>query len=98
MNFNSVSMWMALGFLGQAVFSSRFLLQWLASERAGRIVVPRNFWYLSIIGSVILLAYAIDKKDPVFILGQCAGFVIYLRNLHLLRRDEARTEVPPARA
>lgn len=88
--------WMALGFLGQAVFSGRFLLQWLASERAGRSVVPRPFWYLSIIGSALLLAYAIDKKDPVFILGQSAGFGIYLRNLHLIRRAESRPEVSRA--
>ena len=92
------SMWLALGLLGQAVFSGRFFVQWLASERAGRSVVPPMFWYLSIVGSVILLVYAIDKKDPVFILGQSAGFIIYLRNLHLLRRDGARTEVPAARA
>ena len=82
------SMWMTVGFLGQAVFSGRFLVQWLASEKAGRSVMPRLFWYLSILGSAILLAYAIYKRDPVFIIGQCAGFGIYLRNLYLLPRPE----------
>ncbi len=84
------SMWMALGLLGQAVFSGRFFVQWLASERAGRSIVPRAFWHLSILGSAILLAYSIYKKDPVFILGQSAGFVIYARNLFLIRRHDAR--------
>ena len=84
------SMWMALGLVGQAVFSGRFLVQWLASERAGRSIVPRQFWHLSMAGSPILLAYSIYKRDPVFILGQSAGFVIYARNLRLIRRDDAR--------
>jgi lipid-A-disaccharide synthase-like uncharacterized protein len=84
------SMWMALGLVGQAVFSGRFLVQWLASERAGRSIVPRQFWHLSMAGSAILLAYSIYKRDPVFILGQSAGFVIYARNLRLIRRDDAR--------
>lgn len=90
------SMWMALGFVGQAVFGGRFLVQWLASERAGRSVIPHVFWYMSIIGSAILLAYAIDKRDPVFILGQSAGFAVYMRNLYLVRRSETRGEVSRA--
>jgi lipid-A-disaccharide synthase-like uncharacterized protein len=87
------SMWMALGLVGQAVFGGRFLVQWVASERAGRSVIPHVFWYMSIIGSAILLAYAIDKRDPVFILGQSAGFAVYLRNLYLVRRHDTRAEV-----
>jgi lipid-A-disaccharide synthase-like uncharacterized protein len=81
--------WLALGFLGQACFFSRFLVQWLASERAGRSVVPRAFWYLSIAGGTIVLTYAIWRRDPVFILGQSVGLFVYLRNLVLLHREEA---------
>jgi len=90
------SMWMALGLAGQVVFGGRFLVQWVASERAGRSVIPHVFWYMSIIGSAILLAYAIDKRDPVFILGQSAGFAVYMRNLYLVRRNETRGEVSRA--
>lgn len=80
--------WLALGFLGQACFASRFLVQWLVSERAGRSVVPRAFWYLSIAGGSIVLCYAIWRRDPVFIVGQSAGLLVYLRNLILLRRED----------
>jgi lipid-A-disaccharide synthase-like uncharacterized protein len=83
--------WLALGFLGQACFFSRFLVQWLASERAGRSVVPRAFWYLSIAGGAIVLTYAIWRRDPVFILGQSVGLFVYLRNLMLLRREKRET-------
>lgn len=79
------SIWMLVGFLGQALFSARFVLQWLASERARRSVVPKAFWYFSIAGSAVLLAYSIHRLDPVFIVGQAAGFAIYLRNLYLLK-------------
>jgi lipid-A-disaccharide synthase-like uncharacterized protein len=84
--------WTALGFLGQAAFSGRFLVQWFASERAGRSVVPLAFWQLSIAGSLLLLAYAIERRDPVFILGQSAGFAVYFRNLWLLRRQSGELE------
>lgn len=90
------SIWVALGLVGQAVFGGRFLVQWVASERAGRSVIPNLFWYMSIIGSAILLAYAIQKRDPVFILGQSAGFGVYMRNLYLVRRDETGGEVSRA--
>lgn len=82
--------WLALGFLGQACFASRFLVQWLVSERAGRSVVPRAFWYLSVAGGSIVLCYAIWRRDPVFIVGQSAGLLVYLRNLILLRREDRR--------
>ena len=82
------SIWMGLGFLGQAAFSGRFLVQWVASERAGRSLVPTAFWYLSLLGSALLLAYAIHQRDPVFILGQSAGILIYFRNLRLVHRAE----------
>jgi lipid-A-disaccharide synthase-like uncharacterized protein len=80
--------WLILGFVGQALFSMRFILQWVQSERAGRSVIPIAFWYFSVAGSIVLLAYAIHRADPVFILGQAAGIVIYLRNLFLNSREK----------
>ncbi len=76
--------WLAIGFAGQVLFSLRFLVQWIASERARKSVVPTAFWYFSILGGTTLLAYAVHKQDPVFIVGQFAGLAIYLRNLHLV--------------
>ncbi len=76
--------WLALGFTAQLLFSARFLIQWIASERAKRSVVPLMFWYLSLAGSTLLLIYAIYRRDPVFILGQGTGVFIYLRNLNLI--------------
>ena len=81
------SFWLVVGFLGQALFSMRFILQWVKSEQEGRSVIPIAFWYFSLAGSVVLLAYAIHRVDPVFILGQAAGIVIYLRNLSLISRE-----------
>jgi lipid-A-disaccharide synthase-like uncharacterized protein len=81
------SFWLVVGFVGQALFSMRFILQWVKSEREGRSVIPIAFWYFSLAGSVVLLAYAIHRVDPVFILGQAAGIVIYLRNLYLISRE-----------
>jgi lipid-A-disaccharide synthase-like uncharacterized protein len=78
--------WLAVGLLGQAFFSARFLVQWIASERRKRSVVPRAFWYFSIGGGLTLLAYAIYRRDPVFILGQGAGLFVYARNLWFIRR------------
>ena len=75
--------WYVLGFAGQAFFFSRFLVQWLASERAGRSVIPLSFWYLSLGGGIALFVYSIHVGDPVFIIGQSTGAVIYSRNLHL---------------
>ncbi|HVR29558.1 MAG TPA: lipid-A-disaccharide synthase N-terminal domain-containing protein [Thermoanaerobaculia bacterium] len=81
--------WLVIGFLGQLLFSLRFLSQWVASERAGRSVVPLSFWYLSVLGGATLLAYAIYRADPVFIVGQLTGVFIYGRNLQLIRRERA---------
>ncbi len=81
--------WLAIGLLGQVAFSARFAIQWLATERARRSVVPTAFWVLSIAGSMLLLAYAIYRRDPVFILGQSAGLLIYARNLYFIRRTQA---------
>jgi len=93
------AIWMAVGFLGQLAFSARFVLQWVASERARRSIVPTAFWYCSLAGSSILLAYAIHRADPVFIAGQAGGLAIYLRNLHLIsgeRRQGSADSAPPA--
>ena len=81
--------WFVLGLAGQATFFSRFLVQWVASERAGHSYVPLAFWWLSLAGSMLLLGYAIHRKDPVFVLGQAFGWVVYARNLMLIRRGEA---------
>ena len=84
-------LWLSVGLLGQAMFSARFLVQWIASERRKESVVPRPFWYFSIAGGLTLLAYAISIRDPVFILGQSTGVFIYARNLYFIHRQPART-------
>jgi lipid-A-disaccharide synthase-like uncharacterized protein len=81
------SVWVAIGFAAQAMFSARFLIQWIASERAGRSVVPIAFWFFSIAGGSILFCYALYRQDPVFIAGQGAGLFIYFRNLFLIFRE-----------
>ncbi len=75
-----------IGLIGQAMFSMRFILQWIASERAGKSIIPFSFWIFSLAGSVVLLLYAIYRKDPVFILGQAPGLVIYSRNIWLIKK------------
>ncbi len=85
--------WIAVGLVGQAVFCMRFVVQWIATERHKKSVVPVAFWYLSLVGSVILLAYAIRRRDPVFAPGYCLTLLVYLRNLHFIRRGaRARVE------
>ena len=81
--------WVIVGFLGQAVFSARFMVQWVQSERAGRSIMPVAFWWLSLVGSALLLVYSVHKRDLVFILGQSAGFIVYSRNLALLRKESS---------
>lgn len=81
-------LWLIVGLLGQLLFSLRFFVQWLASEREKKSVIPVSFWYFSIGGSFLLLAYAIQRQDPVFILGQSMGFIIYIRNLVLIDREK----------
>lgn len=81
------AIWVLVGLLGQLMFTGRFVIQWLASERAGRSVVPVAFWYFSLTGGLIVLAYGIHKLDPVIILGQMPGTVIYSRNLWLIRAE-----------
>ena len=79
--------WVLLGFFAQGLFTMRFLVQWIASERAGRSVIPLAFWIFSIAGGLLLLLYALYRKDPVFIAGQAFGVFVYLRNLHFVMRD-----------
>ncbi len=80
-----------VGFTGQALFSMRFLVQWLYSEKRKRSVIPLAFWYFSLAGGITLLSYAIYRKDPVFILGQATGVFIYTRNLQLIAREKKQT-------
>lgn len=79
--------WVSVGMCGNLLFFSRWVVQWLASERAKRSVIPVSFWYLSIVGSVVLLGYALYRRDPVFIVSQLPNGIIYFRNLHLLKRE-----------
>src|ERR1700684_2722753 len=76
--------WLALGFLAQGLFTARFLVQWIASERAGKSVIPVAFWFFSIGGGALLLVYALYRRDPVFIAGQALGLVVYVRNLYFI--------------
>lgn len=80
--------WLSIGFFGQGLFFMRWVVQWLASERTARSHVPIAFWYMSLTGGLITLAYAIYRKDPVFIAGQSIGAFVYLRNLMLIRRKQ----------
>lgn len=82
--------WVVLGLGGQLMFSMRFILQWIASEREGRSVVPVAFWYFSLAGGVILFLYALYRRDPVFVLGQGVGLFIYARNLWLIHGERRR--------
>jgi lipid-A-disaccharide synthase-like uncharacterized protein len=84
---NSEIMILILGFTGQTMFFMRFFVQWLYSEKHKRSLIPTAFWYFSIGGSSLLLVYAIIRRDPVFMVGQSAGFVIYIRNLRLIARE-----------
>jgi lipid-A-disaccharide synthase-like uncharacterized protein len=87
-------LWLAVGFGGQALFMGRFVIQWFVSERAHRSVIPVSFWYFSIFGALVLLVYAVHRRDPVFIAGQLLGVLIYLRNLHLIRHERAAARQP----
>jgi lipid-A-disaccharide synthase-like uncharacterized protein len=82
--------WLMIGLAGQALFASRFIIQWFKSELEGRSVIPIAFWYCSVGGGIVLLAYAVYKKDPVFIIGQAAGLVVYGRNLYLIFRERTQ--------
>jgi lipid-A-disaccharide synthase-like uncharacterized protein len=80
------TVWLIIGFLGQGTFFMRWVVQWISSERHAESRVPTAFWYMSLIGGLITLAYAIYRRDPVFIAGQSIGSIVYLRNLMLIHR------------
>ena len=80
--------WIGIGFIGQVLFSMRFIYQWFHSERAKRSVIPEAFWYFSLAGGATLLAYSIYREDPVFIVGNGTGLLIYARNIYFILRDK----------
>jgi lipid-A-disaccharide synthase-like uncharacterized protein len=93
------TIWIAIGFFGQGLFFGRWVIQWIASERMAKSEVPIAFWYMSLTGGLITLAYAIYRKDPVFIAGQSIGALVYIRNLMLIYRQGsvvAAGTIPPA--
>jgi len=85
--------WLVIGFAGQALFTLRFLAQWIASERARQSTIPVAFWWLSLAGGAVLFTYALHRRDPVFALGQGSGLAIYARNLVLIARKRRRGDV-----
>ena len=87
---SSMDWWVLLGFVAQVMFTGRFAVQWLASERAGKSVIPMAFWWLSIGGGGLLLVYALYRQDIVFILGQLFSVIIYLRNIQFVLRERAQ--------
>ncbi|MBB6729950.1 lipid-A-disaccharide synthase N-terminal domain-containing protein [Cohnella zeiphila] len=89
-------LWIVFGMIGQVMFTGRFVIQWIASERAKKSVVTRSFWLFSILGSSMLSVYAIYRRDPVFIIGQTPGIFIYFRNLVIMRNEEKRRAEPAA--
>ena len=89
----SLDGWVVIGLVGQVLFILRFGVQWIASERAGRSIIPVSFWYLSIGGAILLSIYAIYRRDPVFILGQGPNVLIYTRNLVLIQKEKKRSEI-----
>ena len=87
---NSANVWLVIGFLGQGLFASRFWVQWVASERQRKSIIPIAFWYFSIAGGITLFAYALYREDPVFIVGQASGLLIYSRNLYFIMRERRK--------
>src|SRR5205085_2715533 len=85
------TIWLTIGFLGQGLFFTRWIVQWFRSEQERESTIPLSFWYLSLIGGLITLAYAIYRKDPVFITGQALGSLVYLRNLMLIYRSRSES-------
>ena len=85
---NTETLWLIVGFLGQMFFSARFIVQWIASERARKSIIPAAFWLFSVGGGATLLAYAIYRRDPVFIVGQAGGLFIYGRNIFFVWREK----------
>ncbi|TAL86999.1 MAG: lipid A biosynthesis protein [Rhodanobacter sp.] len=92
MSLDSNFFWLLVGFTGQALFGIRFFVQWLYSESQEKSMVPPIFWYFSVAGGVVLLSYAIHRREPVFIVGESLTLLIFLRNLHLIRRNSSSDE------
>jgi lipid-A-disaccharide synthase-like uncharacterized protein len=90
--------WLVIGFLGQALFTARFVVQWVVSEKARDSVVPVAFWWLSLLGGVALLSYAISRRDPVIVVGQTMGLFVYVRNLMLVAKATRRAARRATRA
>jgi len=88
---DKATIWLVIGFLGQGFFFMRFVVQWIASERARRSIIPTAFWFFSIGGGLVLLIYAIYRRDPVFIAGQGLGLIIYSRNIFFILRERRET-------
>jgi lipid-A-disaccharide synthase-like uncharacterized protein len=89
---SSFAFWLTVGFLGQGLFTARFLVQWLASEKERAVVVPPAFWWLSLAGGAALLSYAVQRRDPVIVVGQSMGLFVYVRNLMLEAKKRNRAE------
>jgi Predicted membrane protein len=98
MEFSSQWWLLAIGFIGQSFFFMRFFWQWIASEKAQKSIIPVNFWYFSLFGSCFLLAYAILRRDIVFIIGQSTGLIIYIRNIFLIQREKNKSIESMSRA
>jgi lipid-A-disaccharide synthase-like uncharacterized protein len=94
--FIKLNIWLLVGYVGQSLFATRFLVQWVASERVGRSVIPVAFWFFSIGGGLLLFVYALFIRDPVFILGQGFGLFVYLRNLYFVFRERLAKRTPPS--
>ena len=88
MDWHDSKVWLVIGLIGNTLFFSRFMVQWIAAERAGRSYIPNSFWWLSIAGSIVLLLYAIHRRDPVFTLAYLPNCIVYVRNLMLIRKRE----------
>ena len=98
MEFSSQWWLLSIGFIGQSFFFMRFFWQWIASEKAQKSIIPVNFWYFSLFGSCFLLAYAILRRDIVFIIGQSTGLIIYIRNIFLIQREKNKSIESMSRA
>src|SRR5262245_32243897 len=96
---STVMFWILVGFVGQMLFTARFVVQWLVSERQGDSVMPVIFWWLSLIGGAVMLSYAISRRDPVCVTGQAVGLLVYSRNLMLVGKSpkQSTRSIPPER-
>ncbi|MGE4518519.1 MAG: lipid-A-disaccharide synthase N-terminal domain-containing protein [Desulfobacteraceae bacterium] len=93
MNLLSDKTWLVIGFFGQALFFMRFFVQWIASEKEKKSIIPHAFWYLSLAGGLTLFMYAVKRRDPVFIMGQSTGLFIYVRNIYFIRKEKKGLKV-----